>query len=236
MTNTQSTQIAIKNLDNQSLEIQLEAIKELKILGTQEAIDAIESKLINDHFTSTKFQTEALETLRELNARDSIENVLKSGVGLAVKTLSNIGDNKAVETIAKEINGGDRNLAVLALAKIGSDLAIKILAETVLNEHSFIAIPALTASINLGEKKAVPLIGLALKHQDKKVRLAALERLKWIGNKKALEVIESAKADVDNEIINYAENILKNKNLVPSNLKEKVNQYFIKLWLDNMTW
>ena len=168
MNTIQTTEIAKEKLNTRDLNVQLEAIQELKTLGTQAAIEAIESKLINYDLAPTKFQAEALKALLELNARDSIEKALKNGVGLAIETLSKIGDTRATETIAKEIYGQYCNLAVLGLAEINSDRAIDFLSEAVLNQYPFIAISALTACLNLSEKKAIQVITLALKHEIKK--------------------------------------------------------------------
>ena len=121
----------------------------------------------------------------------------------AVKALSRIGSDKAVDALITALNHEDSDVrwkAAAALGQIGSDKAIDALISALNHEDSRVRAKAAWALGQIGSDTAIDALISALNHEDSYVRVNAAEALGQIGSDKAVDALISALNDEDRTV------------------------------------
>jgi len=126
-----------------------------------------------------------------------IQDLYSHDAGVNERAIAALGvrkDEQAIDPLIKilkeEKNEIVRNLAAIALGKIGNKRAVEPLIQTMNNDVYWIRAPAATALGDIGDKQAVDALLLSLKNDNNSmVRTEATLALGKIGDKRAVDAI-----------------------------------------------
>ncbi|WP_088892423.1 HEAT repeat domain-containing protein [Leptolyngbya ohadii] len=194
-------------LNHKERNVRLEAVKALRRVGTNKALDALMLTLENRDSYIRNGVLDALEKNGTSKAIGLLISLLKDENsyvrGMAAEKLGQIRDNRAVEPLISVLNDEDgyvRRTALAALGKIGNDNATELLISALKDQDSNTRRAATRALAQIGSNKAIAALISALEDQDGSVRFNAAEALGQIGSEQVTYPLISALQDKDSSV------------------------------------
>ncbi len=175
----EETNEAIKNLQDKrcDLKIRKEAIRFLKQIGSDEALEALITALKDKDI---EIRREIVYALGELRSKKVVE---------------------ALCSVLKDDDRGVRRSTTFSLMEINSIYAVDSLINALEDADANVRLMAIQALTRLGDKKAIePFITLLRKDENKVVRSSAATGLGEIGDRRAIKPLISALKD-ESEIV-----------------------------------
>ncbi len=199
--------LMVKAFDSHFMQGQDAAIRQLKKMGSPEAIDAL-CGFLKDGSKNHRFRAKAADALSETGSDKAVTaliDVLQSDDDhmirkQAVLSLGNIRKPQVEDVLIDTLKNSDlsylRSAACTALGKLGTDRAIAVLIETLQDKSWSImrdAFEALEQPLKTGNRNAdkiiAGLVGLYERNRSRSFRQSILKLLRSVGTARAKEAL-----------------------------------------------
>lgn len=189
----------LRALEDDDLEVRLEAARAAAKLGIQRAVPLLLDWLDEDEPALRASAAEALGSLGELRALEALVRTLGDARApvraAAVKGLAALGSTDAVEPLLSHLGEPDSSVRaqiIFALGALGDGRAVPALMGLPEDDQPELVIASMRALGQLGDSQALTSLLNGLAHSQQSVRVAACQALGELGVAQAYEPLAGA--------------------------------------------